>query len=301
MSLLFWIGVVILLRSFVFVYRWLISYVARPVNLGATYHTNWAIVTGAGSGLGRHLSRMIAEQGINVIGVDRDEQGLASTKSDIESQGHEFVPVIADLCQHHFASKIMSACGDRDIGVVILNAGLGIVGPVCEREDEFVANYIFLMTTSYAILAREFMVRNASRKDKSLLYMTASLAADCTAPLGALYCGVKAYKSRLLKHLAAETNIAMTAMHPGFFRMSKFFRTVRSSVQSWADSWALMPTSSQVADAVLRTLGRTELVDLTWQSIAARSLLWGLRELPIFYVARLIITVSNWILRKKDK
>jgi short-subunit dehydrogenase len=300
MSVLFCIGVLILFRfSFLFI-RWVISYVARPVDLPAEFQTDWAVITGAGSGLGRHLSRMVAAQGLNVIGVDRDSGGLCATSGDVGGLGREFVAVVADLTTPEGATTVMAACGDRDVGVVMLNAGLGIFGRFRDLCDDFLIDYIFLMTTSYAILAREFVARNRDRAGRSVIYMTASLASDGTLPQGTIYCSVKAYKSRLLKHLAAETRdtkISWTAMHPGFFRMSGFFRTARPVVQSRADGTRLIPTSAEVAGAVIRTLGRMDQVDLTWQSAAGRIALWALGELPVMHLARIALPIVNRVLK----
>jgi short-subunit dehydrogenase len=301
MSFLFSIGLLILFRFFFLLIRWLVSYVAKPVNLRAEFQTDWALITGAASGLGRHLSRMVAAQGLNVIGVDRDSAGLSATSSDVTGLGRQFVPVVVDLTTPDFATTVMTACGDRDIGVVMLNAGLGIFGPFRDLSEHFLVDYIFLMTTSYAVLAREFVARNRSRDGPSVIYMTASLASEGTLPHGAIYCSAKAYASRLLKHLAAETwdtKIRWTAMHPGFFRMSGFFRAARPAVQSLADRIGIIPTSSQVAAAVIKTIGRMDQVDLTWQSAAGRIVLWALGELPVMHLARAVLSIVNWMLNR---
>jgi short-subunit dehydrogenase len=298
-SFLIAIGCVCIFRSLFLFYRWIIGYVAPPVDLRSEFKTEWALVTGVASGLGRHLGRLIAEQGVNVIGVDRDTEGLEAARSDIEGLGREFVPVVVDLYRRNFVDSLMDACGDRDIGIVMINAGLGIIGPVGEMTDEYIDNYIFFMTTSYAILARAFAERNRKRAQKSVIYMTASLAGEVHGPRGVLYCAVKAYKSRLLKHLAIETGldtkIRWTAMSPGFFRMSRFFRTVRPSVQQWADRFRLWPTSLEVAGAIMRCLGRTDLVDLTWQSLCFRVAQWGLIEPLSALWCKGMIVVGDWM------
>jgi short-subunit dehydrogenase len=241
---------------------------------------------------------MIASQGVNVIGVDRDAAGLAATASEVRS---EFIPVVANLSDPASVAMIMSACGDRDVGVMMLNAGLGHFGPISDLDDSALSDYMFLMTTSYAVLAREFVARDKSRKHRAVLYMTASLAADSMGPLITLYCAVKAYESRFLKHIASETNVAVTAVHPGLFRMSKFFMAAKPTVQSWADRLALMPATWDVADAAIRTLGRAVLVDLTWFSVVVRCLLWALGELPMYYACRIAIVLIDWLGWRKNK
>jgi short-subunit dehydrogenase len=190
------------------------------VNLRRIYDTNWALITGANSGLGRHLSHLIAAQGLNIIGVGLEADQLESTKQECESHNIEFIPVATDLSDLESIPKVLSVCDGRDIGVVFLNAGYGPFGRVAQMSDSKIQSYLNLMCTSYAILCREFLCRHFLRKRPSLIYITASLAADYTVPLQALYCAAKSYLSRFGAGVACEcagSNAGITVLHPGCF------------------------------------------------------------------------------------
>ena len=47
-----------------------------------------AVITGSASGLGQAISVKLAQQGVIVVGIDRDEQGGAATKTMIEAAGN---------------------------------------------------------------------------------------------------------------------------------------------------------------------------------------------------------------------
>jgi short-subunit dehydrogenase len=272
--------------------------VCPRVDIKSTFSTKWALITGASAGLGHHISVRLASQGINVIGVGRNTAGLDSTKSAVVSKGAEFVPVVADLYRPDSIGTIMGAVGDRDIGVLVLNAGLGIVGPVSDVTDAFVTDFFFLMMTSYALLAREFLARG---RRPAVIQMTASLAGESTGPWATLYCGVKAYVSRLAKHLAIECgpDVKVTAMHPGMFRQSKFFRDDMAAVQGFADRLPLVPTADEVADGVERTIGRADLVWHAWHNPLAVSFQWMVVEPGMVLTAKAILAVGCWIAGKK--
>jgi 3-oxoacyl-ACP reductase-like protein len=42
-------------------------YLAGPVNLKKKYKAEWALVTGAGTGIGKSISETLAYQGLNVV------------------------------------------------------------------------------------------------------------------------------------------------------------------------------------------------------------------------------------------
>jgi short-subunit dehydrogenase len=203
-------------------------------------------------------------------------------KSECEKLNVTFLPVVADLYDPNSVSTIVSACGDRDIGVFIINAGNGISGPISELDDAFIAQYMQLMATSYAMFMRAFLERNRNRKSKSVIYVTASLAATILGPMSTLYFSAKAYVSRLAKHLAIETagtNVQITAMHPGFFGDSLFFRNLSPKVDRLFGSFAFLITGSgRVADGVMRTIGTTDRAFVTPDTMLLPAGMWLVGE-----------------------
>ena len=52
----------------------LYMYIAGPVNLKKKYNAQWALVTGAGTGIGKSISETVADQGLNVVLVSLDDK-----------------------------------------------------------------------------------------------------------------------------------------------------------------------------------------------------------------------------------
>lgn len=292
----FYIGIFVLIRAAYLFYQWIICYFGADVNVKEEFHTNWAVITGANSGLGKSLAIRLAKQGVNVIGTGRRLELLEAVKKECEAFGTEFVCVQADHSDPESVTKVMDACGDKDIGLCVINAGRGIFCHVKNMKDDEISKFIHLMCTQYSLLAKEFIGRNKDRKEKSCIYMTASLAADSLAPAGSLYCSVKSYVSRMAKHLAMETagtNIAVTAMHPGFFGGSGFFNGLPKWMEVVFTMKGLFPVGEDVANAVMKTFGKCDRVDFAANSLWTRCFCWALGEFPQYIASRFFMKIFS--------
>lgn len=57
-----------------------------PVDLKKKYNCDWALVTGAGSGIGKSLAETLAMQGLNVVLVSLPMKDLDETYDTLKSQ-----------------------------------------------------------------------------------------------------------------------------------------------------------------------------------------------------------------------
>jgi len=88
-----------------------------------------ALVTGAGSGIGRSVAGRLADAGARVVAVDRD---AAALRSLAEETG--VVPVVADLSDPDAAEERLA--GHLDVDVLVNNAGLQHIAPLEEFPPE---------------------------------------------------------------------------------------------------------------------------------------------------------------------
>lgn len=70
------------------------------------------IVTGAGSGIGRATSLLLAEQGASTVLVGRTEQSLAQVAAEIRDLGGRTHIVVADVADPRWPSLIVDRCVD---------------------------------------------------------------------------------------------------------------------------------------------------------------------------------------------
>lgn len=86
-----------------------------------------ALITGAGTGIGRAAMVLFAREGAKVVGVSRTQVNLDETLSQVESEGGEGAVVQADLTKDEGAEKSISAALDAygGIDVLVTCAGVG--------------------------------------------------------------------------------------------------------------------------------------------------------------------------------
>ena len=80
---------------------------------GSRHAGNVAIVTGAGSGIGRATAMRLSGEGARVIGCDVDEAALAETKGMMEKAGLSAEFVTADVTKQEDVNRVVTAAGPR--------------------------------------------------------------------------------------------------------------------------------------------------------------------------------------------
>ena len=95
-----------------------------------------AIVTGAGSGIGRELAVALAEAGASVIAGDLAAEGLDETAALVESAGGSAVGVVADAASVDGIATLIDAARDRFGPVDVFVANAGIMGAPGLGDDE---------------------------------------------------------------------------------------------------------------------------------------------------------------------
>jgi len=93
-----------------------------------------AIVTGAGSGIGAAISELLASEGANLILVDRQPGGLASTAQQVAAKGVECRTIDADVSLPDAADRATSEARQwfKGLDILVNNAGIALTGTVVE-------------------------------------------------------------------------------------------------------------------------------------------------------------------------
>ena len=79
-----------------------------------------AIVTGASSGVGRGLAKVLAENGAKICACARRVEKLEELKAEVEAFGGEVLPVACDVTDVDQINNVVAQCVERFGGIDIL-------------------------------------------------------------------------------------------------------------------------------------------------------------------------------------
>ena len=94
-----------------------------------------ALVTGAGSGIGKAAAILLAQQGARVVALSRTAHEVEQTAAEIERDGKEAMAAVADIAQEEQVQRAVQQTLDRwgRIDIVFANAGInGMWAPIEE-------------------------------------------------------------------------------------------------------------------------------------------------------------------------
>lgn len=177
-----------------------------------------ALVTGAGSGMGRSIALLLAGSGAKVAIVDR-EGSLSAVEKEIMEGGGEAVAMTADISIGGQVEEMVKAVKDRygRIDHLVNNAGIlgfGYISRTGEEDwDRIINNNLrgcFLVTRAVLPVMRE-------RSFGSIVNISSVFAFDTVSGYGAYNvskAGINALTSTLSRE-EARHNIRVNAVAPG--------------------------------------------------------------------------------------
>ena len=164
----------------------------------------WALITGASSGIGKEFATQLAAKGLHVVLVARRLEKLQLLAKDLETQyAIKTLVIEADLCNNNFLATILEKLNVLNISVLINNAGFGTTGPFLEQDIDRQIQMIDLNCKVPIILAHHFGKAMKEQK-KGLIINIASSAAFLPMPLWSNYAATKAYLMQFSNALAYE-------------------------------------------------------------------------------------------------
>jgi uncharacterized protein len=186
-----------------------------------TEHRNqYALITGATSGIGYELTKLFARDGYSLILVARNKQRLQEVTDEMKQQfGVEITPLAKDLTNPYAAEEIYDITKEMGINVNVLvnDAGQGEWGPFLETDMERDLEIIQLNIASLVSLTKLFG-RDMVKRNEGKILQLGSEAGATPVPLLSVYAATKAFVLSFSAALANElkdTNITVTVLLPG--------------------------------------------------------------------------------------
>lgn len=168
-----------------------------------TQYGEWAIVTGASSGIGLEMAIQLADAGFNLIINARNQERLLRAEQQLTQYNIQVKSVVADLSERAGIEKIIQASQGLKIGLLINNAGFGNSGRFIDADLETEIN--LLRVNCEAVMAlTHYFARQFKQLQKGGIIFLSSLVAFQGVPYAANYAASKAYIQSFAEALAIE-------------------------------------------------------------------------------------------------
>ena len=216
----------------------------------------WALITGGSAGIGEAFAWILAERGLNLILVARNQERLEQKAADIQAQN----PTIqirthqADLSLSGIIEPLLQATADLDIGLVIPNAAMETNGAFLKNNFGDEQRLIQLNILAPAQLAHHYGRLMSQRGHGGILFVS-SIAGYSPTPFMANYGASKAYIISLSESLHYELKpkgIDVLVLSPGLTDTP----LATNSGIDWAQLYVPHMDSDTTALTAIKALGR---------------------------------------------
>ncbi len=180
----------------------------------------YALITGATSGIGYELAKLLAEDGYNLVITSRDENIAEEKAQEFEqAYGVEVTTIVTDLFESDAASKLYDEIKSKGITIDVLvnDAGQGQYGEFADTDIKREIAIIQLNIISLVTLTKLFLKDMLSRGEGKILNL-GSIAGKIPGPYQAVYHGTKAFVNSFTEAVRSEvkdSGVTLTVLLPG--------------------------------------------------------------------------------------
>ncbi len=225
-----------------------------------------ALVTGASGGLGTHIARRLAREGMNVAVSGRREQALAQVAAELGALGVKSAAVPADLCDLTQVDTLVDGV-ESELGAIDLlvnNAGVEAIGAFTTYTREELTSMVDVNLTAPLLLTHRLTPGMLERGRGHVVFI-ASIAGKVGPAFDEPYAATKAGLVGLTQSLRAEylhAPVGFSVVCPGFIAGDGMY--ARMAEEGHRSNRMMGETTTEkVATAVVRAIrdNRAEILE----------------------------------------
>ncbi|XOV94350.1 MAG: SDR family NAD(P)-dependent oxidoreductase [Bacteroidota bacterium] len=165
---------------------------------------DWAVITGASSGIGLAIAEELAKIGLNLIINSRSETRLQEIATHFSNNYKiETVVVTADLSTTEGIEKVISSSKGKEVGLFIPSAGFGTSGYFTNSILEQEVNMLSVNVEAVLKLTHHFSKRFVKQGRGGIIFLS-SIVAFQGVPYASNYASTKAYIQSFAEALTVE-------------------------------------------------------------------------------------------------
>ena len=199
-----------------------------------------AVITGAGSGIGRGTALALAEAGMHVVVADINEDSAGTVSAEVETLGPRALPVRTDVADRGSVETLAERAYAEFGAVHVLhnNAGVALFIPIAEMKD---VDWRFTLSINLEGVInglQAFLPRMRAQRGEAHIVNTASMAGMFAPPrLGAYNASKFAVVaiSETLRVELAEDGIGVSVLCPGGVSTNIIANTLRDRPSGGAE------------------------------------------------------------------
>ena len=228
----------------------------------------WALITGASSGLGAEFARQLAARGMHLVLVARRHELMVELAEELHTKHGTRCEIIpADLSDPAEPQRILNEVRAKGIviGVLVNNAGFGVVGEVNQADVERLLQMIRLNISALTELTYRLLPGMLARGYGSILNVSSLSAFQPVAFMG-VYAASKAFVLHFSEALHCELHdrgITVTAVCPGVTRTS-FFDV--AGAPGWLQKHSSLSVEAVVKAAIKAMQRRRQYIVPGWKN-----------------------------------
>jgi short-subunit dehydrogenase len=197
-----------------------------------------AVVTGAGSGIGRATACLLAERGCALALVDLNATSLAETAERVRACGRDVSVHVADVADRarmeHLPGEVLDAHGH--VHILVNNAGVSVIGTLLEQKLD---DFAWLMGINFwgvvygCKLFLPFLLAEEEAQIVNISSMFGFVGIPSQISYNASKYAVRGFSEALSSELSG-TRVGVTCVHPGGIR-TNVVRASRVSTEANAE------------------------------------------------------------------
>ena len=176
----------------------------------------FAIVTGASTGIGFELAQHCADEGFDLL-IAADEPAIEQAAAALRQGGRQVQAIEIDLSTTDGVDKLYAAAAGRPVDALLANAGRGLGHAFLDQDFSRARRVIDTNVTGTVYLVHK-IGNDMRRRNAGKILITGSIAGFIPGSFQAIYNGTKAFLNSFSFALREElkgTKVTVTCLMPG--------------------------------------------------------------------------------------